>query len=80
LTANKAAISDEFGKLTSSSVTSSELGFLSGATSALQTQINGKFGTSDVAVDAQKVGGKKMTVGTSAPSNPVVGDVWIDTN
>ncbi|HEY5590367.1 MAG TPA: hypothetical protein VIK55_05055 [Paludibacter sp.] len=80
LTVNKATISDEFGKLTSSNVTSSELGFLSGVTSALQTQINGKLGTSEVAVDAQKIGGKKIAVSTSAPSNPAIGDIWIDTN
>lgn len=42
LTANRALLSDTNGKVAVSAVTNTELGYLSGATSALQTQINGK--------------------------------------
>lgn len=42
LTANKAVVSDGSGILSSSVVTSTEVGYLSGVTSALQTQINGR--------------------------------------
>lgn len=44
LTANRAVIADNSGKLAVSNVTSAELGFLSGVTSAIQTQLNGKTG------------------------------------
>lgn len=40
LTANKAVISDNNGKVAVSNVTSTELGYVSGVTSAIQTQIN----------------------------------------
>lgn len=43
LTANRALVSDGSGKVGISSVTSTELGYLSGVTSALQTQINNKL-------------------------------------
>ena len=42
LTASKALISDASGKVSVSAVTSTELEYLSGVTSAIQTQINGK--------------------------------------
>ena len=42
LTASRAVVSDGSGKVSASSVTSTELGYLSGVTSALQTQINAK--------------------------------------
>lgn len=40
LTANRAVISNSSGKIAVSSVTSTELGYLSGVTSAIQTQLN----------------------------------------
>ena len=80
LPANKVVLSDEYGKLATSSISSPELSTLSGITSAIQAQINGKLGTYEQAIDAQKVGGKKITVGTAAPSGAAVGDIWIDTN
>lgn len=43
LTANRAIVSDGTKKLSSSAVTSTELGYLSGVTSALQTQLNDKL-------------------------------------
>ena len=46
LTANRALISNGSGKVAVSAVTSTELGYLSGATSNIQTQIDGKSATS----------------------------------
>lgn len=46
ITANRALISDATGLPTHSSVTNTELGYLSGVTSAIQTQLNGKAATS----------------------------------
>lgn len=46
LTTNRALVSDSSGKVTVSSVTSTELGYVSGVTSSIQTQLNGKASTS----------------------------------
>ena len=45
LTASRALISDASGKVAVSAVTSTELGYLDGVTSAIQTQLNGKQAT-----------------------------------
>lgn len=45
LTPNKAVVSDGSGKIVVSSVSSSEIGFLAGVSSAIQTQINAKQAT-----------------------------------
>ena len=45
LTANRAVISNSSGKIAVSSVTSTELGYLSGVTSAIQTQLGNKQAT-----------------------------------
>lgn len=45
LTASKALVSDANGKVAASSVTSTELGYVSGVTSAIQTQISNKQDT-----------------------------------
>ncbi len=42
LTANRALISNGLGKIDVSSVTSTQLGYVSGVTSAIQTQLNNK--------------------------------------
>ena len=42
LTANRALISNGSGKIAASSVTSTQLGYVSGVTSAIQTQLNNK--------------------------------------
>lgn len=42
LTASRALISDGIGKVATNAVTSTELGYLSGVTSAIQTQLNSK--------------------------------------
>lgn len=46
LTADRAVISNASGKVAVSAVTSTELGYLAGVTSSVQTQINGKANTS----------------------------------
>jgi hypothetical protein len=48
LTAQRALISDSGGHLDVSNVTSTEIGYVSGVTSAIQTQINTKAATTDV--------------------------------
>lgn len=45
VTANRALASDSSGFIVASSVTDTELGYLSGVTSAIQTQLNGKAST-----------------------------------
>lgn len=46
VTANRALVSDSSGKLSASSITSTELGYLDGVTSNVQTQLNGKAASS----------------------------------
>jgi hypothetical protein len=46
LTASRALVSDGSGKVATNAVTSTELGYLSGVTSAIQTQLNTKIGVS----------------------------------
>ena len=48
LDGSKAVVSNSSGKIVASSVTSTELGYLSGVTSSVQTQINAKFNSSDI--------------------------------
>lgn len=48
LTAYKALVSDANGKVAASSVTSTELGYLSGVTSSIQTQLNAKANIADL--------------------------------
>ena len=48
LTASKALVSDANGKVAVSSVTSTELGYLSGVTSNIQTQLNAKANIADL--------------------------------
>lgn len=48
LTASRALVSNSNGKVAVSSVTSTELGYLSGITSSVQTQINAKQSANDV--------------------------------
>lgn len=55
LTANRALVSNANGKVAVSDVTSTELGYLDGVTSAIQTQLNGKVPTS------RKVNGKALS-------------------
>lgn len=47
LTANRALVSDAAGKVAVSAVTSTQLGYLTGVTSAIQTQLNNKINSSE---------------------------------
>lgn len=77
-TANRAVIINTSGKLAVSPVTSAELGYLTGVTSAIQTQLNAKLGSNDTAANSLKVNGSRVTVSTTAPVSPAVNDIWID--
>lgn len=55
LTASRALVSDSSGHPTVSAVTSTELGYLDGVTSNIQTQLNGKLSTSGTAAAATKL-------------------------
>lgn len=48
LTASRVLVSDANGKVAASSVTSTELGYLSGVTSSIQTQLNAKANIADL--------------------------------
>ena len=59
LTASRAVVTDNFGKLISSSVTDKEIGYLDGVTSNVQTQLNGKAASNH---------GTHVTYSTVAPA------------
>lgn len=65
LTVSKALISNSSGKVAVSTVTSTELGYVSGVTSAIQTQINGKVPTS------RTVNGKALSSDISLTASDV---------
>lgn len=61
LTANRALISNGSGKVDVSAVTSTELGYLDGVTSNIQTQLNSKLSTAPVTSVNSKTGAVKLT-------------------
>lgn len=78
LTADRAVISSGTGKVAISSVTATELGYVSGVTSAIQTQINGKEDSlgytpvnaaGDTMTGNLAFGGTNTVTGLIAPSN-----------
>lgn len=60
LTASRALISNSSGKVAASTVTSTELGYLDGVTSNVQTQLDGKQGNND------EIQGLRLTGGISS--------------
>ena len=79
-TASRALATDASLNIVSSSVTSTELSYLSGVTSALQTQINGKLGLSNAAISTATVGSvvvRNIAISTATPSGGQDGDVWL---
>ena len=80
LTASRALASDGSGKVAVSSVTSTELGYLSGVTSAIQTQINGRVSATNGSVTTASTSSnvvRNITLSTATPSGGMDGDVWL---
>ena len=63
LTADRALISNSSGKVAVSSVTSTELGYLDGVTSNIQTQLNNKLSSAPVASVNNKTGAVTLAKG-----------------
>lgn len=61
LTANRALVSDASGKVAVSEVTSTELSYLDGVTSNIQTQLNGKLSTAPVTSVNSKTGAVELS-------------------
>lgn len=80
LTASRLLISDGFGVVSASSVTSTEAGYLSGVTSAIQTQLNAKAADNAVVhlSGAETVTGQKTfqdSIFTTNPLNLSIGQI-----
>lgn len=69
LTASRAIVSDASGKLAASTATSTEVGYLSGVTSAIQTQINAKAATASPTFTGTVTLPDVVTSGASIPQN-----------
>ena len=67
LTANRAVISNANGKIDVSAVTSTELGYLDGVTSSVQTQLNGKQAT--ITGGATSITGSNLTASRALVSD-----------
>ena len=79
LSTDKVLISDISGKVAASSLTTTKLGYLASVTSNIQTQINGKLGSTAKAVNSDKVDGHKVFVQSGTPTASASGDIWIQT-
>ena len=81
LTANRALISNGSGKVAISAVTSTELGYLDGVTSAIQTQLDGKVPTSRTINSKALTGNISLTYSDvgAAPSSHTH-DVYVNQN
>ena len=84
LTANRALISNGSGKVDVSAVTSTELGYLDGVTSNIQTQLNSKLSTAPVTsvngqTGAVTVKGVEIVMQAAQPSGQSTGDFWYQT-
>lgn len=62
--------------ITHPSISATELGYLDGVTSAIQTQLNAKLGSTATATNSTKWNGATMYTSTSAASGGVDGDIW----
>lgn len=63
-----------------STITTTELGYLSGVTSAIQTQINGRVSQTNGTVTTAAIGSavvRNITASTATPSGGSDGDVWL---
>jgi hypothetical protein len=76
----RALATDASGNAVTSSVTSTELGYVSGVTSAIQTQINGRVSQTNGVVTTATVGSavvRNISISTAVPSGGSDGDVWL---
>jgi hypothetical protein len=76
----RALATDASGNAVTSAVTSTELGFVSGVTSAIQTQINARVSQTNGVVTTAAVGSavvRNISVSTAVPSGGSDGDVWL---
>lgn len=78
LTPNTASYVDATGRLSSlDTVTSTELGYLDGVTSSIQTQLNNRSILGHTHTDYWlKTETAKVTVSSTAPTSPAIGDLW----
>jgi hypothetical protein len=79
-TASRALATDASSNAVTSSVTSTELGYLSGVTSAIQTQLNARVNTTNGTVATAAVGSvvvRNIAISTATPSGGMDGDVWL---
>ena len=80
LTASRALVSNSSGKVVVSAVTSTELGYLDGVTSNVQTQLNAKAANTAAGLKAQLANGNTILssyqYGTSLPSTATKGRIF----
>jgi hypothetical protein len=85
LTASRAVVTNASGVLTTSATTSTEIGYVSGVTSAIQTQINGKQATGNYItaltgdVTASGPGSVAATIGANKVTNAMLAQVATQT-
>ena len=73
LTASKALVSDSSGKIDASSVTATELGYVSGVTSSIQTQLNAKQDTISLTADKVVISDSNGGLDTSSVTTTELG-------
>jgi len=77
LATSRAVVSDGSGKIAAATTTATEIGYVNGVTSAIQTQLNAKLGSTATAVNASKVGGRTIYHSATEPVGAVDGDIWL---
>jgi len=77
LTASRVAVLNTLGKFAASTITTTQLGYLTDVTANIQNQLNGKLGTSAQAADSLKWEGRRIYVGATEPAGAVNGDIWL---
>lgn len=82
LTANRALVSNANGKVVVSDVTSTELGYLDGVTSNIQTQLNGKLSSAPVTSVNSKTGAVSLGAGDvgAVPTSRTVNNKALSAN